>query len=139
LIDFAVIMVQKEVADRIEAKPGSSDYGLLSATAQLYTQVQKLFTLPPSSFSPPPLVHSTVLRLQMAPRLEELGVDENGFIDFLKLIFGMKRKTLFNNLREIHDPEKVRAAMKTAGVKPDVRAEAVNLDKTAKLYKALQG
>lgn len=134
LIDFAVIMVQKEVAERIAAKPGTSDYGLLSATAQLYTQVTTLFTLPPTSFAPPPLVHSTVLRLQMQPRIDELGVDEKGFIEFLKLIFGMKRKTLFNNLREHYDSEKVRVAMKAAGLKADVRAEAVNLDKTAKLY-----
>ncbi len=137
LIDFAVIMVQKEVADRIAAKPGSSDYGLLSATAQLYTQVTKVFTLPPASFAPPPLVHSTVLRLEMAPRIEELGVDEKGFIEFLKSIFGMKRKTLFNNLRENFEPETVRAAMKATGLKADVRAEAVNLEKTATLYKAL--
>jgi 16S rRNA (adenine1518-N6/adenine1519-N6)-dimethyltransferase len=137
LIDFAVIMVQKEVADRIAAKPGTRDYGLLSATAQLYTRVEKLFTLPPGSFAPPPLVHSTVLRLEMQPRIEELGVEEHGFIDFLKLIFGQKRKTLFNNLRGTYEATVVRDAMKAAGLKPDVRAEAVNLDKTAALYKAL--
>ncbi len=138
LIDFAVIMVQKEVADRIAAKPGSRDYGLLSATAQLYAQVQKLFTLPPGAFAPPPLVHSTVLRLQMQPRIDELAVDETGFIDFLKLIFGQKRKTLFNNLRGFYEPDKARAAMKVAGLKPDIRAEAVSLEKTAKLYNELR-
>ena len=53
-----VIMVQKEVADRIAAEPGSRDYGMLSATAQLYAGVQKLFTLPPGAFVPPPKVHS---------------------------------------------------------------------------------
>lgn len=137
LIDFAVIMVQKEVADRIAAKPGTRDYGLLSATAQLYTDAEKLFTLPPGAFAPPPLVHSTVLRLQMNSRFEELGVEENSFIDFLKLIFGQKRKTLFNNLRERYEAERARAAMKFAGLKPDIRAEAVGLEKTAKLFKAL--
>ncbi len=138
LIDFAVIMVQKEVADRIAAKPGTRDYGLLSATAQLYSQVEKLFTLPPGAFTPPPLVHSTVLRLQMQSRVEELGVDEAGFIEFLKLIFGQKRKTLFNNLRGRYEVETARSAMKTAGLKPDIRAEAVSLDKTAKLYNELR-
>ncbi len=137
LIDFAVIMVQKEVADRIAARPGTRDYGLLSATAQLYADVQKLFTLPPGAFAPPPLVHSTVLRLQMNPRFEELGVEEAVFIDFLKLIFGQKRKTLFNNLRERYEPDQARAAMKAAGLKPDVRAEAVGLEKTARLFKEL--
>ncbi|HEY6969048.1 MAG TPA: 16S rRNA (adenine(1518)-N(6)/adenine(1519)-N(6))-dimethyltransferase RsmA, partial [Candidatus Angelobacter sp.] len=69
-----VIMVQREVADRIAAKPGSRDYGLLSATAQLYAQVENLFTLSPRAFSPPPKVHSTVLRLRIAPRFDSLGV-----------------------------------------------------------------
>jgi ribosomal RNA small subunit methyltransferase A len=59
----AVIMVQREVAERIAAPPGSSDYGLLSATTQLYATVDLLFTLPPTAFSPPPEVHSSVLRL----------------------------------------------------------------------------
>jgi 16S rRNA (adenine1518-N6/adenine1519-N6)-dimethyltransferase len=54
-----VIMVQREVADRIAALPGGRDYGLLSATAQLYANVEKLFTLPPEVFAPPPKVHST--------------------------------------------------------------------------------
>lgn len=138
MIDFAVIMVQKEVADRIAARPGTSEYGLLSATAQLYTKVDKLFTLPPGSFNPPPLVHSTVLRFEMAPRLEALRVDEAGFIAFLKLIFGQKRKTLFNNLRERYEVEIIRTAMRAVSLKPDVRAEAVSLEKTAALYRELQ-
>ena len=73
-----VILVQREVADRIAAEPGSRDYGLLSATAQLYARVEKLFTLPPGAFSPPPKVHSTALRLTMAPRQKELGLDGDG-------------------------------------------------------------
>src|ERR1700756_797167 len=63
-----VLMVQKEVGDRLAARPGSSGYGLLSATAQLYAHVEKLFTLPPGAFSPPPKVFSTVVRLVMASR-----------------------------------------------------------------------
>ena len=57
-----VIMVQREVADRIAAEPGGSEYGVLSATAQLYARVENLFTVPPGAFSPPPKVHSAVLR-----------------------------------------------------------------------------
>src|SRR5262249_4878839 len=83
-LESIVIMVQREVADRIAAPPGGRDYGLLSATAQLYTNIEKLFTLPPSAFSPPPKVHSTVLRLTIAPRLWQLGVPEAAFINFLK-------------------------------------------------------
>jgi 16S rRNA (adenine1518-N6/adenine1519-N6)-dimethyltransferase len=136
-IESIVLMVQREVADRLAAKPGKSEYGLLSATAQLYAQVEKLFTLPPDSFSPPPKVHSTVVRLTMGPRLESLRVPETEFVKFLKLIFGQKRKTLWNNLKSDYKPETLRAALGKANVKPNVRAEALTLEKTAALFRAL--
>lgn len=135
--ELMVIMVQREVAERIAAKPGSRDYGLLSATAQLYTQVEKLFTLPPGAFSPPPKVHSSVLRLRVAPRFEELNVKPEEFIDFLKLAFAMKRKTLLNNLRKRYSEEQVRSALKQAGVRADVRAEALSLENSAGIFRAL--
>lgn len=138
VIDSIVIMVQLEVAERIAAKPGHSEYGLLSATTQLYTKVEKLFTLPPGAFSPPPKVHSAVLRLTVAPKIEQLQIDEQGFIEFLKLSFAQKRKTLFNNLRQTYDSESVKKAMKAANVKPDGRAEAISLEKTAAIYRALK-
>ena len=137
-IERAVIMVQREVADRIAAEPGSRDYGLLSATVQLFARVEKLFTLPPGAFSPPPRVHSSVLRLTMAPRLEELRIEEEPFIAFLKLAFAQKRKTLLNNLRGQFSDASVRAALKSAGLRADVRAEAVPLGKMAAVYRALQ-
>ena len=90
VLDRAVLMVQREVADRVAACPGSRDYGLLSVTAQLYGPVEKLFTLPPEAFSPPPEVHSTVLRWRFAPRIAELGVDEAGFLQFLRPVFRPK-------------------------------------------------
>jgi 16S rRNA (adenine1518-N6/adenine1519-N6)-dimethyltransferase len=138
-IERAVIMVQREVADRISAAPGSRDYGLLSATAQLFARVEKLFTLPPAAFSPPPEVHSSVLRLTMAPRLEELQVQEEPFIAFLKLAFAQKRKTLVNNLRGQYELAAIRTALKAAGLRPDVRAEAMPLEKSAAVFRALQG
>jgi len=136
--DLIVIMVQREVGDRIAAKPGSRDYGLLSATAQLYTQVEKLFTLPPGAFAPPPKVHSSVLRMKVAPRFDELGVAADEFIEFLKLAFAMKRKTLLNNLKRQYGEEKVRAALKAAGARADVRAEALSLEKSASVFRALK-
>lgn len=137
-IQQAVIMVQREVADRIAASPGSRDYGLLSATAQLFARTEKLFTLPPSAFSPPPQVHSTVVRLTMAPRVEELQIQEGPFIAFLKRAFAQKRKTLLNNLRGQHEESAIRAALKSAGARADVRAEAMSLEKTAAVFRALQ-
>jgi len=134
-----VLMVQREVADRLAAQPGKSDYGLLSATAQLYAKTEKLFTLPPSAFSPPPKVHSTVVRLTMDSRLESLQVPEEAFIRFLRLSFGQKRKTLWNNLKSEYDSHFLRSAMERAGVKPAVRAEALSLEKAAALYRALSG
>lgn len=135
--DLLVIMVQREVADRIAATPGSRDYGLLSATAQLYAQVENLFTLPPGAFVPPPNVYSSVLRLRIAPRFGELGVKPKEFIEFLKLAFAMKRKTLMNNLRKHYEEEQIRTALKQAGVRMDVRAEALSLEKTADVFRAL--
>jgi len=132
-----VIMAQREVADRITARPGGSNYGLLSATAQLYANVEKLFTLQPGAFSPPPKVQSTVIRLTIAPRLANLGVAEDGFVEFLKLSFGQKRKTLWNNLKSRYEPDVLRAALQKTGVKPTVRAEALSLEKSAALFRAL--
>jgi 16S rRNA (adenine1518-N6/adenine1519-N6)-dimethyltransferase len=137
-IGRAVIMVQREVADRISAEPGSRDYGLLSATAQLFATVEKLFTLPPGAFDPPPQVHSSVLRLTMAPRAEELQVEAGPFLEMLKLAFSQKRKTLVNNLKERYDDKAIRAAIKAAGARADVRAEALPLEKMAAIYRALR-
>jgi 16S rRNA (adenine1518-N6/adenine1519-N6)-dimethyltransferase len=137
-----VILVQREVADRIAAEPGSRDYGLLSATAQLHARVEKLFTLPPGAFAPPPKVHSTVLRLTIAPRQHELGLDttgaEDGFINFLKLSFGQKRKTLWNNLKSAYPESQLRAALSQARVKPAARAETLTLEENAALFRALR-
>jgi 16S rRNA (adenine1518-N6/adenine1519-N6)-dimethyltransferase len=130
-------MVQREVADRLVAQPGSSEYGLLSATAQLYARVEKLFTLPPGAFSPPPKVHSAVVRLIIDSRIEGLNVPEAGFIDFLRKSFGQKRKTLWNNLKSDYEPKALRAALEEAGVKPTVRAEALSLEKSAAVFRAL--
>lgn len=133
-----VIMVQREVADRIAAEPGGREYGVLSATAQLYARVEKLFTLPPGAFAPPPKVHSTVLRLTIEPRQEELGVAGDGFIDFLRLSFGQKRKTLWNNLKTRFADAELKSALAEARVKPSVRAETLSLEESAAVYRALR-
>jgi 16S rRNA (adenine1518-N6/adenine1519-N6)-dimethyltransferase len=132
-----LLMVQREVADRLAAQSGRSEYGLLSATAQLYSQVEKLFTLPPGAFTPPPKVHSAVVRLTIAPRLESLRVPEADFIAFLKQSFAHKRKTLWNNLKTAYEPRLLRAALQKAGVKPAARAEELSLEKSAALFRAL--
>ncbi len=132
-----LVMVQREVADRLAAKPGTSEYGLLSATAQLYSKVDKLFTLPPGAFSPPPKVHSAVVRLTISPRIGTLQVPEKDFIAFLKQSFGQKRKTLWNNLKSDYEPELLRKALAKAGIKPTVRAEELSLEKSAVVFRTL--
>jgi 16S rRNA (adenine1518-N6/adenine1519-N6)-dimethyltransferase len=136
-----VVLVQREVADRIAAKPGSSEYGLLSATAQLYARVEKLFTLPPGAFAPPPKVHSTALRLAIAPQQQQLGLVDGqleGFIKFLRLSFSQKRKTLWNNLKTGYPEQRLRAALTGSKIKPSARAETLTLAESAALFHALR-
>ena len=134
-VETIVVMVQKEVADRLAAEPGSRDYGLLTVTAQLFASVERLFTLSPGAFSPPPQVYSSILRLRIAPKAQSLGVDSQEFLDFCKLAFAQKRKTLFNNLRRRHEDIEIKEILRSAGVREDVRAEALSLHKLAEIYK----
>ncbi|MGE5082949.1 MAG: 16S rRNA (adenine(1518)-N(6)/adenine(1519)-N(6))-dimethyltransferase RsmA [Acidobacteriota bacterium] len=136
--DCMVIMVQREVADRIAAEPGGRDYGVLSATAQLHARVEKLFTVPPGAFSPPPKVFSAVLRLTMDPQQQKLGVVGDGFINFLRLSFTQKRKTLWNNLKGNYDNSQLKHALAAAKVKPTARAETLSLEQSAAIYRALR-
>ncbi|MGH9560799.1 MAG: 16S rRNA (adenine(1518)-N(6)/adenine(1519)-N(6))-dimethyltransferase RsmA [Terracidiphilus sp.] len=138
-LDLAVLMVQREVADRVTAAPGSRDYGLLSVTTQMYGPAEPLFTLPPSAFSPPPQVHSTVFRWRFAPRFQELGVDEHGFLRFLRQAFAQKRKTLMNNLRAAgFTPAAAASALESAGIGSQARAETVPVEALAALWRAVK-
>jgi len=138
-LDRAVLMVQREVADRITAGPGSRDYGLLSVTVQMYGPAENLFTLPPESFSPPPDVHSTVFRWRFAPRFAELGVEESSFLPFVRKAFAQKRKTLANNLRATGlAPAAVAAALERAAIDRHARAEALPIEALAALWHSLQ-
>jgi 16S rRNA (adenine1518-N6/adenine1519-N6)-dimethyltransferase len=138
LLARAVLMMQREVADRLAASPGVRDYGLLSATTQMNARVETLFTLPPEAFSPPPAVYSTVLRLEFAPRFAELNIDPAGFDAFLKTCFAQKRKTLANNLRAAgHTPATLEAAWPT-NIPAQARAESLALEPLAVLYRALK-
>jgi 16S rRNA (adenine1518-N6/adenine1519-N6)-dimethyltransferase len=135
----AVVMMQREVAERVAAVPGGREYGLLSATAQMNARVETLFTLPPAAFSPPPDVFSTVLRLEFAPRFAELGVDAAGFDAFLKTCFAQKRKTLANNLRAAGYTSEALQAAWPQEIPLQARAESLALEPMAKLYRALRG
>jgi 16S rRNA (adenine1518-N6/adenine1519-N6)-dimethyltransferase len=138
-LDRAVLMMQREVAERVAAGPGSRDYGLLSVTAQMHGPVQPLFTLPPGAFSPPPDVHSTVIRWRFAPRFAELGVDELSFLELVRSAFAQKRKTLANNLRAAGvAQDAVALGLELAGIDAQARAEALSIEIFADLWKALR-
>lgn len=137
LFTRAVLMMQREVAERVAAEPGGREYGLLSATAQMHARIEELFTLPPSAFSPPPEVYSTVIRLEFGARFAGLGVDPAGFDRFLHAVFAQKRKTLANNLRAAGYPAEALQAAWPAQVPAQARAESLGLDAMAELYRGL--
>lgn len=138
-ISRAVVMVQEEVADRLAATAGTSAYGVLSATAQMHGHVEKLFTLPPEAFTPPPGVSSAVVRLNMHPRFQELQVERTAYMRFLQLCFRQKRKTLANNLKNagIAATGDIHAAIESASLNRDVRAEAVSLEAMTCIFRRL--
>lgn len=139
-IERAVVMTQREVADRVTAEPGSREYGLLTVMMELYGKTQSLFTLPPGAFSPPPEVYSTVFRWNFAPRSAELGIAEESFVALVKACFQQKRKTLSNNLRAAgYEPAASIAACERAGVAPGARAETLTLEQFTGLWRALEG
>jgi 16S rRNA (adenine1518-N6/adenine1519-N6)-dimethyltransferase len=96
LLVRATFLVQREVAERITAGPGSRDYGYLSVQCQVRTEAKMLFTVAPGSFSPPPKVDSAVI--QLTPRPELLVDDYESFMKFVSAAFRQKRKNLRNNL-----------------------------------------
>lgn len=137
-IATAVVMMQREVADRVVAAPGSSDYGVLSATAQLYARIERVLDLPPAAFRPQPEVHSTVLRLTMQPRFDELGIQPETFLLFLRQCFAQKRKMLGKNLRAAgFDAAAVVLALEKSHIAPTARAEEIDLERMAALWRNL--
>jgi 16S rRNA (adenine1518-N6/adenine1519-N6)-dimethyltransferase len=122
LLSQAVFLIQKEVAERITARPGTREYGYFSVECQFLAQTEYLFSVPPGAFRPPPKVDSAVIRL--TPRLKR---DVEGFLDFVSICFRQKRKTLKNNLRDAYDPA------------PEIsrRAEELNVDEFVDLYRTL--
>ena len=97
-VSECVGMIQKEVAERIAAKPGSKTYGILSVLLQAWYDIEYLFTVHENVFNPPPKVKSAVIRLKRN-NVKELGCDENLFVAVVKQAFNQRRKTLRNSLR----------------------------------------
>jgi 16S rRNA (adenine1518-N6/adenine1519-N6)-dimethyltransferase len=129
----AVFLVQKEVAARLAATPGSRHHGYLSIRTQLFADVEALFDVPPSAFRPPPKVDSTVVRLRPHNRAAELGIqDPARFLGFVSRCFRQKRKTLRNNLAAVFAKDAL-DRLPLAGQ----RAEALTISQFADLYRLL--
>ncbi|ALN65779.1 dimethyladenosine transferase [Lysobacter antibioticus] len=126
-------MLQKEVVDRMAAGPGSKVFGRLSVMLQAYCQVIALFDVPPGAFRPPPKVDSAVVRMiPHAP--DKIGiVDHALFARVVRDAFGQRRKTLRNALSQVCDG----AAIEAAGLRPDARAEQIEVADFVRLANAL--
>ena len=131
----AVLLVQKEVAERLAAAPGSRDYGYLTVQMALFFEIRLLANVPPAAFHPPPKVDSAVVLLEPRARAAELGIaDPAAFLAFVGRAFHQKRKTLRNNLAGLYPRETV-DALPEAGL----RAEQLTLETFASLYRRLVG
>jgi 16S rRNA (adenine1518-N6/adenine1519-N6)-dimethyltransferase len=137
-LEAAFLVVQLEVAARITAPPGSRDYGYFSAFTQFYSRPEILLRIPPGAFQPPPKVSSALVALHFPGKRSQLGIkDEARFVEFLKICFAQKRKTLRNNLRSRLPQERATALLRDCGIAPNARAEQVGLAEFGRMFAAL--
>ena len=138
LIDEIHIVIQEEVALRLTAKPATKQYGYLSVITQLYTRPEFVLRIPRGAFSPPPEVGSALVTLRLPGEHAKLKLrDEMAFLDFVKLCFAQKRKTLVNNLRSLAKPDFVREVLTAQSLRPDARAEQLCVAQFAALHDSL--
>jgi len=135
-----VVMIQKEVAQRICAKPGSKDYGAISVLCQYYTNPELLCVVPAGSFLPPPKVDSAVLRMQVLPEPKVHTENEALFFRVVKAAFSQRRKTLLNCLSNNFplDKNTLTDCLEGIGIQPTIRGEKLGLEEFASITKALQ-
>ena len=133
LLTRGVFLVQKEVAQRVTARPGSRAYGYLSVEMQIYAAVRLLFEVRPAAFHPPPKVDSALLAFAAHSRADELGIESPAeFLKFVRLCFQHKRKTIRNNLASIYGSDRV-----DAWPEASLRAEQLPVEQFAEMYKRL--
>lgn len=134
-----VTMVQKEVAERMTASPGSKAYGSLSVAVQYYTRPRIMFAVPPKSFMPPPEVESAVVRCDTYHNEAVKKSDEEIFFRIVRAAFEQRRKTLANALKRTGFlPEKINAALDKAGIDAKRRGETLSIDEFAAIASAFE-
>ena len=136
------VMIQREVARRICAAPGTGDYGAFSLYCQVHAQTELLFDVPPECFIPAPKVTSSVLRLTPRPLPEEID-DPAAFFRVVKAAFAQRRKTLLNTLSAAYgsrfSKEELLEIIQNCGLPGDVRGERLGIPQFAALARALEG
>jgi 16S rRNA (adenine1518-N6/adenine1519-N6)-dimethyltransferase len=141
-----VVMLQREVVERIMAPAGSSDRGFLSVLVEAYCETDKLFDVAPGAFRPPPKIWSSVMRLRFRPRMNTDVTDEELFWKTVSAGFAQKRKTILNNLR--HASGRLAEVLKRnggasivlckAGVELQRRAETLTVDEWGRVVRAME-
>ncbi len=144
-ISEMILMLQREVVDRITAEAGSSERGFLSVLVEAYCETEKLFDVPPRAFRPVPKVWSTMVRLRVRPQIAAEVKDEKLLWQVVSAGFAQRRKTILNNLRDAAD--NIQELLKRrggasivlceAGIPPLRRAETLSLEEWAMLTKAI--
>lgn len=142
-IDGYVVMMQKEVGERLNAQVGTKAYGSLSIVAQYYTETSKVLTVPKTVFLPPPNVDSIVVKL-MKRQTPEVDIDnEDKFFKMTKAAFSQRRKTISNNYQSLFvdgkaNKEIIKKWLETSGIDPRRRGETLSIKEFAKLYNELK-
>ena len=142
-VDEMVVMMQKEVADRISAQPGSKAYGSLSIAVQYYMQAQLAFIVPKTVFVPQPNVDSAILKLTRRSQPAVEVMDEKSFFRLTKAAFQLRRKTLWNNLLHSYGKDEatkswLTQALDQANIDPKRRGETLTLQEFADLSNAMK-
>jgi 16S rRNA (adenine1518-N6/adenine1519-N6)-dimethyltransferase len=139
IIDEIHIVIQHEVALRLVAQPGTRDYGYLSVLTQYFSRPELVLEIPRGAFQPPPEVASALVTLRFPGERAKLPqIDEVSFLEFVKLCFSQKRKTLVNNLKSQLEPELVREALAYLKLRADARAEQLSVANLAALLQRLE-
>lgn len=129
-----IIMIQKEVAERINSKPNCKEYGALTILVQYYCDTSIIRTVKPSSFVPEPKVDSTVIKLEKLPEPRIKVEDEKLFFKVVRDAFNMRRKTLWNALKPLGLPsDDMKTVFENAGIDPKRRGETLSIEEFGRL------
>jgi 16S rRNA (adenine1518-N6/adenine1519-N6)-dimethyltransferase len=136
----AVVMLQREVADRLLAEPGTSEFGVLTVIVRRWARIERLLNLPPGAFRPAPKVRSTVLRLTFHQAVDEVA-DEDRFRSFVQMLFTRRRKTLRNALLAWNPDAKldIAAMLVRTGLDGQRRPETFTVQELTQLFHSLRG